>query len=854
MLVARPAGVEASLSFAGLVDLFAHVDDAALDGLPAPQRRALAAALLREDPEDGRIDRRALATGTATALHELALGGPVLVAVDDAQWLDTATVEALSFALRRGTDARIGVLCSIRTDAGRPDTFETALPEDRRANLVLRPLTVAALHEVIRARLGRSLPRPTVVRIVERTEGNAFYALEIARELVRRGEDTPGELPVPASAQELVRLSVGRLPPETRDALLLAAAVAAPTTAVASAEAFEPAEQAGVVRVVADGRIHFEHPLLAAALYESVSPRRRRDVHRQLVDLAGDPETRARHLALATEGPDESVAAELDAAATHTAARGASAAAGELARLALNATPDAASEARARRTLLLAHHLLDAGESAASRAALEAFDASSVDGDLRAELLRDLGYCLWYEGERETGYRLVLDALEHARDDGLAARTHVAAAWLWHDGDLDRAIEHADAAVALLDPEEHPGPYSWSLLLRTYLRLMNGDGDDEAAFRRGRELQERPIDWDDTSPVLGMWPLLHDRFAEARAIYERGLERAQSEGDVTSVQGTLVRLAELACWTGDSVEADRLADECMALADRTSSSTQLGGSLYVRGLVDAHLGRLDEARVAGDEIVTTFGKGTQGVLGYWLLGFVALSLGDPATADREYTRAQAIVDAQGQREPARYRFQPDHIEAVVELGDVTRAREMLATLEQRATVFPRPWILATNARCRALVAAADGDLAAAAEAAGEAIAAHEELAMPFERARTLLVQGRILRRLKQRREARKALDQALAEFERLGDVAWARTTATELRRLATRRAPDELTPTERRIAELAASGLSNPEISARVYVSRKTVEANLARVYRKLGISSRAQLGQALAREAEPIS
>jgi DNA-binding CsgD family transcriptional regulator len=351
-----------------------------------------------------------------------------------------------------------------------------------------------------------------------------------------------------------------------------------------------------------------------------------------------------------------------------------------------------------------------------------------------------------------------------------------------------------------------------------------------------------------------MWPLLHDRFAEAQSVYEVGLERARSEGDVTSVQGTLVRLAEIACWTGDAVEADRLADECMALADRTSSSTQLGGSLYARGLVDAHLGRLDEARVAGEEIVATFGTTTQGaLLGHWLLGFVSLSLADPATADREYTRAQTIVDAQGQREPARYRFQPDHIEAVIELGDVARAREMLARLEQRAAVFPRPWALATNARCRALVAAAEGDLTAAGEVAAAAVAAHEELAMPFERARTLLVQGRILRRLKQKREARAALDQALAEFERLGDVTWAGTTAAELRRLATRRAPDALTPTERRIAELAASGLSNPEISARVYVSRKTVEANLARAYRKLGISSRAQLGQALAGEAEPI-
>jgi DNA-binding CsgD family transcriptional regulator len=853
-LVAQPAGVEASLSFAGLVDLFAHVDDAELDFLPTPQRRALTAALLRDEPVDGRIDPRALATATANAVLELARAGPVLVAVDDAQWLDKATADALYFALRRCADATIGVLCSVRTEGGRPNTFETALPEDRCVDLELAPLTVAAMHEVIRARLGRSLPRPTLVKILERTGGNAFYALEIARELARRGDDAPRELPIPTSAQELVRVSVGRLPRATRHALLLASALAVPTTAVGSPDAFEPAESAGVIRIDAGGRIHFEHPLLAAAIYESASPSRRRSVHRELVAYSDDLETRARHLALAADGADEAVAAELDAAATHTAARGASAAAAELAGLALQTTPGEAQEARARRTLALAHHLLDAGESAHSRAVLEAFDAYSVEGDLRAELLRDRGYGLWYEGERESGYRLVLDALECVRDRELAARTHAAAAWLWHDGDLDRAIAHADAAVALLDPEEQPGPYSWSLLLGAYLRLLNGAGDDEAAYRRGRELQARPIDWDDTSPVLGMWPLVHDRFRESRDFYERGLERSQAEGDVTSVQGTLVRLAEIACWTGDWVDADRVADECMALADRTASSAMLGSSLYARGLVDAHLGHLDEARAAGEHIVAGFGSTTQGALGHWLLGFVALSLGDAKTADLEYSQAQAIVDAQGQREPARYRFQPDHVEAVVELGDVTRARALLGRLEQRAASFPRPWILATNARCRALVAAADGDLAAAAAAAAEAMGHHEELEMPFERARTLIVQGRILRRLKRKRDARAALEEALRLFAGLGAATWARTADAELSRLATRRAPDELTPTERRIAELAATGLSNPEIATRVYVSRKTVEANLARAYRKLGISSRAQLGQALAGDAKPIS
>jgi DNA-binding NarL/FixJ family response regulator len=159
-----------------------------------------------------------------------------------------------------------------------------------------------------------------------------------------------------------------------------------------------------------------------------------------------------------------------------------------------------------------------------------------------------------------------------------------------------------------------------------------------------------------------------------------------------------------------------------------------------------------------------------------------------------------------------------------------------------------------SARCRALVAAAGGDLTAGAAAASEAMAQHETLAMPFERGRTLLVQGRILRRQKQKRQARSALEEALQVFEGLGAVPWARTADSEIRRLATRRAPDELTPTERKIAELAATGLTNPQIAARVHVSRKTVEANLARAFRKLGISSRVELPRALDRDADATS
>jgi DNA-binding CsgD family transcriptional regulator len=848
VLSARPTGAEASLSFAGLLDLLGPLGAGALDGLPPPQRRALAVALLLEDAGGEVVDARAVATGVTAVLRNAADEQPTVLAVDDAQWLDEATANALRFALRRLHDAPLAVLLAVRTGDGRPETIESAVDEARRDELELAPLSLAAIHAVVEGRFGRAPRRPALVRAVERSGGSVFYVLEIARELLRRGEEAVAF--VPTTVQELVRGRLDDLTPAARAALLRAAALAVPTTALVSAADLLAAEEVGLVRVDGRGRIAFEHPLVAAAVYEATPLERRRLVHRELAGLVDDKEERARHLALAAAGPDEAVAAELDDAATHTAARGASAAAAELSRLALELTPADRLEERARRSLAVALHLLDAGDSTAARETLEACDPATVEGDMRARLLRDLGWILWYEGDHDRGYALVRQALAEAQDPELRGRTHGTAAWLLHDRDVARAIEHADAAVALLDPQAQPGPHSWSLLLGAYLRLLNGEGADEDAYRRGCELQARSTSWHDTSPVVGMWPLLLDDFAAARDLYERGLEQSREFGDLTSVQGTLVRLAEIACWTGDMAAADAFAAEGVELADRVGSTAFLGSALYARALVDAHLGRLSAARELGERIVGSFAETTQGVLGHWILGFVALCEGDAARADVHYSLAQRVVDSLGIREPGRFRFQPDHVEAVAELGDVDRAEALAAALEARAAVLPRPWLLATAARSRALVLAAGGDLERAAAAAGEAVVHHDRLAMPFERARTLLVQGRILRRLKQKRLARAALEEALAELERLGSAPWAGTVRAELRRVATRGAPGGLTPTERRIAELAASGLSNTQIAAQAFVSRKTVEANLARAYRKLEIASRAELGRALDRAA----
>jgi DNA-binding NarL/FixJ family response regulator len=236
--------------------------------------------------------------------------------------------------------------------------------------------------------------------------------------------------------------------------------------------------------------------------------------------------------------------------------------------------------------------------------------------------------------------------------------------------------------------------------------------------------------------------------------------------------------------------------------------------------------------------------------GHILLGFAAFSVDDLVRADAHYTAAAGILEQRGEREPARFRFQADHAEAVIGLGDISRAASMLDGMDQRARVFARLWILATAARGRALLLAAQGDLEGALAKVREAIEHHASLAMPFESARTAFVHGRLLRRRNQRRLARAALEESLGELTRLGASLWAAKAAEELARVPVRRAPSGLTPTEEKIARLAAEGFTNREVAERAFISAKTVEANLARVYEKLGVRSRAELGRVMAERA----
>jgi DNA-binding NarL/FixJ family response regulator len=855
MLVARPTESEARLAFAGLADLLADVPDELFARLPEPQRVGLDAALLRvasaRPPE-----RRVVGAGFLTLLRALAGESEVVCAIDDLQWLDASSAAVVEFALRRLGAEPVRGLFSVRaTELDRAPV--AALERDLQVEHVeLGPLSVAALHRVLAQELGRTFPRPTLVRIAEAAGGNPLYAIEIARELDRRGEhDISGRVPVPQDLDALVRARVQALPAEARDALLRAATLARPDTETVDPSELAPAEEAGLVRVELDGRIEFVHPLFASAVYSAAPAARLREAHRAVADLARDPEERARHLALAATGPDAEVVRELQAAARHARMRGSPDSAAELTGLALRLLP-ADAPARLELQLELAEQLHLASDFPAARALLEELRTTLQPGDLRARALLtlvDIDY--WRSGE-SAATALAEEALADARDPVLRARCHAAVALFAGTVDLPKAAASAREALALLEgvPDADPGLVAAALSARVRADLFLGDGFDKETAMRALALEESsPPATVDTRVVfkLGQWLRYIDDFDGARAHLEQAEQQAHEEGDESSLANILLNRVIVSTWAGDLAGAAELAER-MHDAFGQQGVGAGAGDIW-RAYVDAYAGRVESVREAAANADP--GEPMGAALWSRCLGLAELAAGETASADRHLAEALEVFERISFREPAVWRVDGDAIEAALAAGDIDRAQGSLARLEERAARSRIPWSLAVSARCRGLALAARGELDEAAEALERALAEHERCPMPFERARTLLVRGRLQRRRKQKRQARLSLDEARALFAAAGAEGWLARVDDELGRVAVRRAPEELSATELRIAQLAAEGLSNQAIAKQVFVSVKTVEGNLKRAYRKLGISSRAQLARALDRgDAQAIS
>jgi DNA-binding CsgD family transcriptional regulator len=855
VLVARPTASEARLAFAGLADLLVDVPDELFAELPEPQRIGLDAALLRATSARA-PERRVVGAGFLTLLRALAAESEVVCAIDDLQWLDTSSAAAVEFALRRLGEEPVRSLVSVRA-AELARTLVPALERDLQVErLALGPLSVAALHRVLAQELGRTFPRPTLVRIAQAAGGNPLYALEIARELDRRGErDVAIRVPVPQDLDTLVRARVRALPPATSDALLRAAVLARPDADAVDPVELAPAEEAGLVRVEPGGRIEFVHPLFASAVYSAAPAARLREAHRAVADLERDPEERARHLALAASGPDAEVVHELQAAARHARMRGSPDSAAELTGLALRLLP-ADAPARLELQLERAEQLHLASDFPAARTVLEELRTKLEPGDLRARallMLVDIDY--WWSGE-SAATTLAEEALADARDPVLKARCHAAVALFAGTVDLPKAADSARQALTLLEavPDPDPGLVAAALSARVRADLFLGDGFDEKTAMQALALEEAsPPATVDTRVVfkLGQWLRYIDDLDGARAYLERAEQQAHEEGDESSLANILLNRVIVATWAGDLAGAAELAERMLDAFGQHGGDPEAG--VLWRAYVDAYSGRLEAVR----EAAARAAPGEPMVAALWsrCLGLAELAAGETVSADRDLTEALDVFERVSFREPAIWRVDGDAIEAALAVGDLDRAAGLLTRFEERAARSRIPWGLAVSARCRGLVLAARGDLDAAAEALEQALVEHDRCPMPFERARTLLALGRLQRRLKRKRQARLSLEEARDLFAGQGADAWVARVDDELGRVAVRRAPEELSATELRIARLAADGLSNQTIAEQVFVSVKTVESNLKRAYRKLGISSRAQLARALDRgDAQPIS
>jgi DNA-binding CsgD family transcriptional regulator len=855
VLSCRPAESEASLPFVSLSDLLEPAMEAAFANLPPVQRAALDAALMRVEPT-GELGRHAVSRATLAVVRELAREAPVLVAIDDVQWLDRSTAEILGFVLRRLGDAPVRILLSVRS--GQEDDAIALARSVPGVRLAVGPLSVEQLGRLIVDRVGVPLTRPRVLELHATTGGNPYYALEVVRALA--GGDEPlgatDPLPVPDDIASLLRGRIGGLSAAARDALLLAAASAQPSTLLLARIAglgggLEEAVAAGIVEVE-DGRVRFTHPMLASVVYGGAPPAARHDAHSQLASVVEDPEERAVHLARATSVPDAEVSAELHAAAGRAYRRGAPPAAAELEEQARRLTPMQCGEERFARTLKSAEYHLAAGDTEHGRRLLEDLLEAGSGGPEHARIALLLGKVRYVSDDVAAAHALFGDALAAAGDDeALCAEAEQALAFTaMLAGDVPGALGHARSSLALAERLGEPRILALASCRLALNLFLAGQGVDRRLFERaveleGEYLEDVPVEWLPSYAYAWVW-LMSDDLENARSLYEQLARAAEEHLDERFVASVLFATSELETRAGNWARASRLAAEAVERSRQSGLGTIHAWALHTQALVAAHLGRISEARDAAAEglRVASASRAIAPVAQITsTLGFLELSLGDPKAAHGHLGPLAELIASIGIAEPGVVRFMPDAIEALIGQGELQDAARLLDVLDERAQGLDRISARAAAARCRALLDAARGDVERARAWLQEAFAQHSRLQEPFELARTLLAQGSIERRARQRAAARSALTRALELFDNLGAALWSERTVAELARIPGRAAsPDELSEAERRVAELACQGLANKEIAARLYVTVRTVEAHLSKVYAKLGVRSRAEL------------
>jgi DNA-binding CsgD family transcriptional regulator len=863
--VTRASGVESEmeLAFAGLHQLCASVLDG-LERLPSPQQEALETAfgLSPGAPPD----RFFVGLAVLNLLSDMAAEQPLLCLIDDAQWLDRESAQALGFVARRLQAESVALIFATR-DASQPDEF-AGLPE-----LLLEGLSDTDARELLASGIRGPLDRRVRDRIVAETRGNPLALLELPRGLtlaeLAGGFGLPGGLPLSGRIEESFRQRIQRLPAETQRLLLVGAAEPTGDPALllrASAqlgigiEAAAPAVADGLLEFGA--QVRFRHPLVRSAVYRASSPKDRQSVHRELAEATDpelDPDRRAWHRAQAAPGPDEGVAAELERSAGRAQARGGRAAAAAFLERAAALTLE--PKRRAARALAAAQTKYHAGALDAAQALLATADGGPLDELQRAqvELLRAQIAFAVHRGRDAPPLLLKAAKRLEPLDSELARETYLDAflaamfaGRLSSSGDLLKVA----AAVRAAPPRSHARRGPDLLLEGLAVRITEGYASGVpllkralSAFRSADSSSEQDIRW--------LWlacHTAHDLWDDEtfEAISSHYLQHARDAGMLTELPLALIARVYMHLYAGDLSSAALLLEEVEAVIEATGSHLAPYGALELAALQgnEARTAELIEARMG--EVVTR-GEGLGLTLIQNSTALLCNALGRYGEAQNAAQEASEHPEELG---TSTWTL-PELIEAATRSGNPEPAARALDRLSETTQASRTDWAMGIEARSRALLS--DGE--AAEKLYREAIERLGRTRVRLELSRAHLLYGEWLRRERRPADARNQLRTAHELFAMMGAEGFAERAARELlasgekARKRTAEARGQLTAQESQIALLARDGLSNAEIGARLFISPRTVEYHLHKVFGKLGINSRSQLDGVLPagpRQAQP--
>ncbi len=854
VLWAAAAEPESGLPYLTLVDLFDSVTGQEMSRLPRHLRGALDGTLLRGADPPGAPDPLAVRLAVLELLRSLAASQPVLMVIDDLQWVDASSADVLRFVARRLGGSAIGMLSAERVGAG-SDPAHIDLCPPPCEEILLGPLTEYDVADLLRDRYGPVLSLVTIARIHEASAGNPLFALELGRALLPTGGRTaPAEpLPVPERLRRLLADRVAALPAADAQTLLLIAAAARPNQAVIGEgapqrAALDSAVAAGLISVGAGGAVRFTHPLLREIVYAEASPADRTAAHQLLADRLTDPVEHARHLALARPYADEDLAVRLVEAANVARRRGAPAIAAELVALAADRTPVGSTGLAARR-LAMAEHAYAAGQTDDAITAAQLALTGPAEPAVRVSarlLLMDVA------GQDQSGVDPLLQAAaaDAGDDQRLGAKVAVYRALkAYYDGDVEAAIaDLKQAEQAATQAGDHMVLVDILATRAAFEAPQHGSDADELLQRAAALARTLPLTTETirARQLAAMACAFTGDLDAATQQLDELRPQVERSGLVREFAGLLISVSAVALRAGRCDAALTAGRECLRLILDLEATAGpglvVGANVELFGGSPARAGILvqqaiDACRAASDEDWLCMALA--------IAGQVHLFRGDPAAAVGHLREASTLERRLGRVDPAVFLWHADHVEALAAVGARTEAAAVLADIRHTAERLRRRVVMLGLDRAEAMIIASGGDARAAAEHLASAIDAQADHPYPFEVARAWHTLGSLWRRAHRRPAARAALAEAHARYLATQAVPWALAAEAALSRVDGGHGM-LLSDAEHRIVLLVMSGATNGEIARASYLSVKAVEATLTRLYRRLGVRNRAQLVRAL--------